>query len=57
MLYFLLKEAPRKGQSVCFIGRVIPFSWFMKGNLCNHIHIGIDICFVSKCPFENSLFS
>lgn len=43
MLYFLLKEAPRKGQIVCFIGCVIPFSWFMKGNVCNYIHIGVDI--------------
>ena len=33
MLCFLLKEAPRKGQSVCFIGCVIPFSWFMEGNV------------------------
>ena len=48
MLYFLLKEAPRKGQSVRFSGCVIPFSWFMKGNLCNYIHIGIDICCITK---------
>lgn len=48
MLYFLLKEAPRKGQSVCFIRCVIPFSWFMKGNVCNYIHIGIDICCITK---------